>query len=680
MNTPTPGGTDGTITLQQGTNGYSGCQDTYIYQYAPDDSYRWQDLLTVGYKQRNAALLRFDLSAIPSDAIVTQATLQLYAQGWSGSNMSLGAYRVLRNANPNEATWNQAKVGSYWGLPGCSSTSTDRAPTPEHTVTTRGIRKWYNFDLTTLVQDWVNGSLTNNGLLLRSSSPLASRSLYFASAQNNTASLHPKLVITYRTGDNPAPTQTPTNTPLPTAGPTQTALPTATPTGTPTHTPMSSPTPTSASTETTITLQQGTNGYFGCDDAYIYQYAPDSNHCRQNAFQVGDKQRNAALLRFDLSPIPANAIVTQATLHLYAKGWGGLNMAIDAYRIFRDVSLCQTTWNQAQSGNPWGQPGCNDTSTDRAPTPESSTTTSGIQKWCGFDLTTIVQDWVNGSAKNNGLLLRGASLWSSRKFYFASAQDGTIASRPKLIVTYRTGDNPAPTPTPTNTPLPTAGPTRTALPTATPTGTPTHTSMSSPTPTSAATETTISLQQGTSGYSGCQDTYIYQYADDSYRWQDLLTVGYRQRYAAFLRFDLSAIPSDAIVAQATLQLYAQGWGGSDISLGAYRVLRNAKPNEATWNHAKLGSYWGLPGCNSTSTDRAPTPEHTVTTRGIRKWYNFDLTTLVQDWVNGSLTNNGLLLRSSSPIATWSLYFASAQNDTVTLRPKLVITYRVPQGN
>ena len=103
MNTPTPAGTDATITLQQGTSGYSGCQDTYIYQYAPDDSYRWQDLLKVGYKQRNAALLRFALSAIPSDAIVTQATLQLYAQGWSGSNTSLGAYRVLRNAKPNEA-------------------------------------------------------------------------------------------------------------------------------------------------------------------------------------------------------------------------------------------------------------------------------------------------------------------------------------------------------------------------------------------------------------------------------------------------------------------------------------------------------------------------------------------------------------------------------------------------
>ena len=114
-------------------------------------------------------------------------------------------------------------------------------------------------------------------------------------------------------------------------------------------------------------------------------------------------------------------------------------MTLDAYRILRHVSMCQTTWNQAQSGNPWGTPGCNDTATDRAATPETSVSTSGINRWYSFDLTNLVQVWVDGALNNNGVLLRGASPLSSTQFYLSSAQSGTSSLHPKLVITYGTG-------------------------------------------------------------------------------------------------------------------------------------------------------------------------------------------------------------------------------------------------
>jgi hypothetical protein len=237
-----------------------------------------------------------------------------------------------------------------------------------------------------------------------------------------------------------------------------------------------SPSPTAPVTETTITLQQGNNGYMGCEDTHIDQSAPNTNYCWLNAFKVGDKQQYAALLRFELPPIPTNAIVTHASLQLYAPGWGGSDMTVDAYRILRTVNLCQATWNQAQQGNDWGTPGCNDTFTDRGAAPESSVPMALSFPWCILDLTGLVQDWANGSLANNGLLLRAASLMSTSMFRFASVQNETVYLRPKLVITYRVGDNPHATPTATRTP--------TNSPVVTPTSahTPTPTRMVSPTP------------------------------------------------------------------------------------------------------------------------------------------------------------------------------------------------------
>ncbi len=281
--TPTAASTQTTITLQQGNNGYRGCDDTYIYQWAPDASYCWQEQLKVGYKQQNAALLHFDLSPIPPGAAITQATLQLYVSGWSGSDLTFGAYALLRNFDACQATWNHALSTNPWGLPGCNDTATDRRPSPESSVTTSGIGLWYDFDLTAITQDWVSGNLPNYGILLRSASPLATPSIYIASAQTATTSLRPKLVITYQTAANPTPSHTPsptatavpsyTHTPtataaLPTASPTPTDTPApTTPTATATAT-LTSPSPTPTTWPATLTIGHITDAHIGGNWVY----------------------------------------------------------------------------------------------------------------------------------------------------------------------------------------------------------------------------------------------------------------------------------------------------------------------------------------------------------------------------------------------------------------------------
>jgi hypothetical protein len=443
--TPSPSATmpagEVTVTLQQGAGGYTGGEDSYIYLYTPSRTYCSVNSFRVGYRQRYAALLRFDVSSIPADAAITRASLEVYAAGWGGSDITIEAFRVLRDCDPCQATWNRAQEGVQWAIPGCEGVGSDRGAELESSVSTDSVKKWYAFDLTLLVQDWVAGSAANNGVLLRGASPWAGSAFYFLSAQDSNIALRPKLVITYQTPTGPTATTTatlaPSETFTPSATPTSspTVSVTAAATRTPSRTP--SPSPTFPSGETTITLQQGSSGYSGAEDAYIYQYTPVTNYCGVNTFRVGYRQRYATLLHFDLSPIPANTAIAEATLHIYATGWGGSNMTIDAFRIVRDTDPCQATWNQAQQGSNWALPGANDTIADRAPTPESSVTTNNIRRWYTFDLTALVQDWIDGRLHNNGLLLRGASPWSTSMFHFLSAQDGSISLRPKLVVTYR---------------------------------------------------------------------------------------------------------------------------------------------------------------------------------------------------------------------------------------------------
>jgi uncharacterized repeat protein (TIGR01451 family) len=183
--------------------------------------------------------------------------------------------------------------------------------------------------------------------------------------------------------------------------------------------------------------------------------------------------------------------------------------------------------------------------------------------------------------------------------------------------------------------------------------------------------TTVEIQNSGAGQS--EDSYVYRYAPDSnYGGDSLLRVGYKQLFASMLKFNLSAVPSGATVQQATLQVYARGWGGQDIQLEAYALQKGISASQATWNVAQAGSPWDVPGAEGVPADRRGSAEDMVTTHGVSQWYHFDLTALVQDWVSGS-ANDGLLLKGDS--SAYAVFLASSECQDVWQRPKLVVTYK-----
>jgi len=242
---------------------------------------------------------------------------------------------------------------------------------------------------------------------------------------------------------------------------------------------------------------------------------------------------------------------------------------------------------------------------------------------------------------------------------------------------------PAPTPTVPPSPTPTVppSPTPTVPPTATPTSTPTPQPSATPTAQPSATpvlppvETTVVLQQGTGGYTGSRDAYISQSSrSDNYSTAAGLRVGSRQRYASLVQYDLRGIPANAVVTQALVQFYATAHNGAPVSVGAYAVVRDIEPAQATWNRAKIGAAWTVAGCKGVGSDRRGNAESSVVVNAGRQWYTMNVTAAVQDWLEGSLANEGLALQADDSAGV--VTFASGDYSSAKARPKLIVTYRV----
>ncbi|HOU23466.1 MAG TPA: DNRLRE domain-containing protein [Anaerolineae bacterium] len=663
--TPSPTATrsEVVLTLQQGVDDYSGCEDTFFYLYAPTSNYCRHAQLKVGERQRYASLVKFDVSSIPDYAIVTKAVLQVFAIGWSGASFTMDAYQVGPGVNVCQANWNEARAGVSWSGAGCTG-ATDRVGSALGSMTTLGLFQWHSYDVTSAVISWRAGTQPNNGIVLQGGYPPSLESLYFASADHGTVGYRPKLVITYRLPSGPTSTPTITRTPTKTSTPTETPTITPTldpaliPTSTPTSNATATPTPTLGVVKGTVVLRQGLEGYAGQRDTDTYIYAPTTNYSSSTTLRVGTRRSYATLLSYDLSSIPSNATITGATLQLFTAGWGGVATNIELFRVLRTADPASATWNQSISGQNWESPGCNG-ATHRGSAPEATVLTGGLYQWTYVNLTYLVQDWVSGNLANNGVWIRGAGASSPDIIYFASAEHPNADWRPRLTVSYEVvGAVPARTSTPTPTQ---PGPTP-VLPT--------------PTSPAAGTQVTVILQVGSNGYIRGDDTQIYIYQPDTnFCTQEMLKIGERRRYVALLRFDLSAIPANAAILRSTLSLYSIAWGGAEIPIDAFRLLRPVSFCETTWNVAGAGNPWGTVGCENTGTDREAQPLTTITTSGLNKWHNWDLTNLTQSWVDRTVPNYGVVLQQGYPAANSGYYFASAQHATQGLRPKLEITYR-----
>ena len=117
----------------------------------------------------------------------------------------------------------------------------------------------------------------------------------------------------------------------------------------------------------------------------------------------------------------------------------------------------------------------------------------------------------------------------------------------------------------------------------------------------------------------------------------------------------------------------------DNVINANRLLVTWDVATSTWVNASTGVPWATAGAQSDGVDRVATPTGSVSLLDtILGATSIDVTSDVQGFVNGSLTNNGWLLERNvaGAFVTGFTYFASSEGTDGT-RPFLSVTYVLP---
>lgn len=202
------------ITLTQGDPAYSETQqpngagkDSFIQgAYPARNQGASTDLEVRTLTTKENALIEFNLTNISSSATITSAILTLYAEtvGVPGDTAEIGVYRITNSWVEGTGSGSQTNDGVTWNNRSGTQTWTtaggdyDAAAFTKTNVTVVG---YYTWDITNLMRGWINGTWTNNGLILADTANGISRKS-FTSGDGSNATNRPKLIVNYTTALN----------------------------------------------------------------------------------------------------------------------------------------------------------------------------------------------------------------------------------------------------------------------------------------------------------------------------------------------------------------------------------------------------------------------------------------------------------------------------------------------
>jgi parallel beta-helix repeat protein len=136
---------------------------------------------------------------------------------------------------------------------------------------------------------------------------------------------------------------------------------------------------------------------------------------------------------------------------------------------------------------------------------------------------------------------------------------------------------------------------------------------------------------------------------------------------SYIEFDLSSIPDGYVIQDAKLELFYDGCDSFGSEIGAYKVTSNWDEALITWNNQ--------PNFDSTLID--------VITLGcdsgkVGDFVSWDITDIVQKWVDSSVPNHGILVKTTEEIGTENFdIFCSSEYSDPARHPKLIINSEEP---
>ncbi len=169
------------------------------------------------------------------------------------------------------------------------------------------------------------------------------------------------------------------------------------------------------------------------------------------------------------------------------------------------------------------------------------------------------------------------------------------------------------------------------------------------------------------------DTHIEfheNWVDENYGNDSIIQVLYQPapvnaREQIFIKFDLSEIPGDSTVTNATLRLYV------DSSIGNELVSLAVLPVSDEWEELEITAN------NKPSVADSPVSEAAIPT-SVNGYFNWSVTDLVRGWVNGDYPNYGLSITTKEDPESW--YQRTFSSREGVYKPLLTIEYTSPTSS
>jgi hypothetical protein len=161
------------------------------------------------------------------------------------------------------------------------------------------------------------------------------------------------------------------------------------------------------------------------DDTYVDEWNPTgingtSNRMITRSMYLGGFVLDT-LIKFDLTWIPPDATVKSATLAMFYSNWlscDPVGRQLDAFRITEDWDEDTANWNNRPAHNA---------------TPVATDYVPSVHSGMGWDVTSSVQDYVDGAYPNYGWKIRDVETSGNCMTYFFSKENGSDFD-PGLVV------------------------------------------------------------------------------------------------------------------------------------------------------------------------------------------------------------------------------------------------------
>ena len=685
--TVTDNSTPVTLSFQDGlfpSPSYTGTRDVQILRANSNTNFGSSQQLEADGKPDSASLLKWDLSAIAPGSTISAASIQLNITNSTKHNYEL--YALQRDWSESQATWKQYATGEKWSTAGANGTG-DFNPTVLGQFAAKNMGTYtssLNAAGVAIVQSWVDHASTNHGLIAKDYVK-ATNGMAFSSRETSTASLHPKLVVSYISGD------TPTNEPpVVNAGEDQTINVSSLALLNGTASDDGNPNPPGEVTSSWSKVSGPGNVVFNDPTAVVTnaQFDTAGTYVLRLTTDDGELQAQDNVTVAVEQPVTNQPPVVSA----------GEDQTINV------SSLALLNGTASDDGNP-NPPGEVTSSWSKVSGPgnvvfndPTAVVTNAQFDTAGTYVLRLTTDDGELQAQDNVTVAVEQPV-TNQPPVVSAGEDQTInvSSLALLNGTASDDGNPNPPGAVTSSWSKVSGPGNVVFndPTAVVTNAQFDTAGTyvlrlttddsqqvtsddvNITVTDNSTPVTLSFQDGlfpSPSYTGTRDVQILRTnSNTNFGSSQQLEADGKPDSASLLKWDLSAIAPGSTISAASIQLNITNSTKHNYEL--YALQRDWSESQATWKKYATGEKWSTAGANGTG-DFNPTVLGQFAAKNMGTYMsslNAAGVAIVQSWVDHASTNHGLIAKDYVK-ATNGMAFSSRETSTASLHPKLVVSY------